>query len=227
MSVATGTLRALPPPPAGKQDRLMTTNHTVAENAAQVSAAIGAGQRLHIGVTLSYVGGSSDKFWTAVWAEDLIAINYGGHGHPGQFATHQLDSPEAGAAKLWALLRSKTGKGYAVVDAAVMRIPSPLLANEHMMVREWGYLRDARRLNPLRALDHPELLGTSPRTSRLGAQVLLDITAPEVELEAMVAAAVADPTERFLPPIVISRPDAPEEAKFMAALGNTTRVTGF
>lgn len=205
------------------------THPAITANDERVAEAIAAGNRLHIGVTLSYVGGSSDKFWTGVWADDRIAVNYGRHFTQGQVQVHtHLGGAEGGAKKMWSLLRSKVGKGYTVVDAAVMIVPplstSSQIWSPHNMCRAWDVLRDARRLNPRRPLDHPELLGTSPRTPTQGAKVLLDITHPTPELETLLASAVADPTERFLPPIVMSRPDVPEEAKFLAALSGTAKV---
>lgn len=204
------------------------THSAITENDQRVSAAIAAGNRLHIGVTLSYVGGTSDKFWTGVWADDMIAVNFGPHFTTGQHQLHNgLRTAEAAAKKMWGLLRSKVGKGYTVVDAAIIVVPPAARTlygpeMEHHMVSTWNGVRDARHLNPRRPLNHPELLGTSPRTPAQGAQVLLSITDPSPDLETLVSAAVADPTERFLPPIVMSRPDVPEEAKFLAALAGTT-----
>lgn len=208
----------------------MTQPATITTNNQRVTDAIDAGSRLHLGVTLSYVGGSSDKFWSAVWADDFIAVNFGPHGSTGQYQLHNnLHTAEAAAKKMWGLLRSKVGKGYAVVDAAILMVPpaSRTLYGPEMeihMISSWDRLRDARHLNPRRPLNRPELLGTSPRTPTQGAQVLLSITDPTPDLETLLAAAVADPTERFLPPIVMSRPDVPEEAKFLAALSGTAQV---
>lgn len=200
-----------------------------ARNNQRVSEALAAGQRLHVGVTLSYVGGSSDKFWTGVWAQDRIAVNYGRHGSVGQFTLHDRLSEREGAAKLWGLLRAKVGKGYAVVDSAVLVLDPHTLASGGYdgavrAVREWERLRDDRRVNPRRPVDHPELLGTSPRTATQGAQVLLDLTSATATPESLAACAVANPTERFLPPMVMSRPDLPDAVKFMAALSGNAKV---
>lgn len=207
----------------------MTDPHIVA-NDQRVTDAIAAGTRLHVGVTLSYCGNGSDKFWSAVWANNLIAINYGPHGHTGAHQLHNdlRTAPDA-AKKMWQLLRTKVGKGYTVVDAAIIVVPPTARAlygseTEHHMIRSWNIIRDARSMNPRRPLDHPELLGRSSRTPTEGAQVLMSITEPSADLDTLLAAAVADPSERFLPPIVMSRPDVPEEAKFLAALGGTAKV---
>jgi predicted DNA-binding WGR domain protein len=203
-------------------------NYTEA-NDHRVLAAIAAEERLHLGVTLSYCGGGSDKFWTGVWAEDKIAVNFGRHGSEGQTQMQAgIRTAEQGAKKMWDLLRTKVGKGYTVVDAAIIIVP-PLSPTSQIwssgnMISAWNRVRDARAMNPRRPLDHPELLGKSRRTPTEGAQVLLTITQPKPDLEALMAGAVADPTERFLPPIVMSRPDVPEEAKFLAALSGTAKV---
>lgn len=186
-----------------------------------VEAAIAAGRRLHAAVTLSYVGYGSDKFWTGVWVEDTVVVNFGRHGAVGQ--THEVVYTDATAAakRLWQLLRSKTGKGYAVVDAAVfVAQPDPTGSGTPAgsVVRQWDALRRARAANPTRPLLRPDLQGVSPRTPTQGARVLLDLTSATPSVDTLVAAAVADPTERFLPPLVLSRPDAPEEARFLAAL---------
>lgn len=189
--------------------------NTVLDNQiSRVASVIAEGGRLHMGVTLSYVGFGSDKFWTGVMAGRQIAVNYGRHGSTGQAIMHAMDSEITAAKKMWELLRSKTGKGYAVVDAAVLVCP----VTDVRMLNTWCDYRDARSTNPRRPLRHPELLGTSPRTGKQGAQVLLDITSATPDTETLVASAIADPSERFLPPLVMSRPDVPEEARFLAAL---------
>lgn len=195
------------------------------ENNERVGAAIAAGQRLHLGVTLSYCGGSSDKFWSAVWARNRVAVNYGRHGHQGQFQFHSdIHNDQQAAAKLWTLLRSKVGKGYAVVDGSVLALSGTYLGNARSMVQYWDDVRDARHLNPKRPMNHPELLGISPRNATHGAAALLAITEPHPTRETMIDSAIANPTERFLPPIIMSRPDVPDEAKFLAALGGATVV---
>lgn len=208
------------------------TNPAISGNDQRVADAIAAGQRLHIGVTLSYCGNGSDKFWSAVWAENRIAINFGPHGAIGRIQMQNprdTSTPERAAKKMWDLLRTKVGKGYTVVDAAIMRtvpLPSTNISSvqAEIMISTWNGIRDARAMNPRRPLNHPELLGKSQRTPTEGAQVLLDITEPTPPLDTLLASAVADPTERFLPPIVMSRPDVPDEAKFLAALGGTAKV---
>jgi predicted DNA-binding WGR domain protein len=205
------------------------TSTRIEQNDQNVTDAIAAGNRLHIGVTLSYVGGSSDKFWTGVWAGDRIAVNFGPHNSPGQFRLHDGLTEREGAKKMWDLLRSKVGKGYAVVDAAVLIVPGVLHTGHRAYAAEniigsWLSLRDARRVNPIRPVHHPEMLGISPRTPTEGAQVLLDITASDATPGALSAAAVVGPTERFLPPIIMSRPDLPYEVKFMAALSGNAKV---
>lgn len=206
---------------------VMTTR--IEQNDQAVTDAIAAGQRLHIGVTLSYVGGGSDKFWTAVWAGNRIAVNYGRHHSPGAFDLHDGLTELEGAKKMWGLLRSKVGKGYAVVDAAVLAVPTVYFTGHrdwaaHNIVGTWMSLRDARAVNPIRPTHQPEMLGISPRTPKQGAQVLLDVTAPDASPAVLSAAAVVGPTERFLPPIVVSRPDLPYEVKFMAALAGNAKV---
>ena len=196
-------------------------------NNQRVTDAITAGERLGVGVTLSYVGGGSDKFWSAVWVGDRIVINYGRHGTRGAFGNNHGLTDREGATKMWQLLRSKVGKGYTVVDASVLTLPPNIqqTAQEARIIWFWDALRDARAANPKRPLDHPELLGTSPRTPTQGSQVLLDLTSPTATTESLLACAVADPTERFLPPMVMSRPDLPYQVKFMAALsGNATGI---
>lgn len=207
------------------------TDTTLATNNAHVAARIADGQRLHIGITLSYVGGSSDKFWSAVWAENQIAVHFGPHGYSGTIQMQSnITTVDQGAKKMWDLMRKKVGKGYTVVDAAIIAVPPSLHPNLHTvraerMIDTWNGIRDARAARSRRPLLAPELLGTSSRTPAAGAQVLLDIISPTPPLETLMAAAVADPTERFLPPIVMSRPDVPEEAKFLAALAGTATVT--
>lgn len=200
------------------------THPAITDNDQRVTAAIAAGARLHAGITLSYVGGSSDKFWTAVWAKDQIAVNFGPHTAQGQFQLRRDIGGETGAAKtMWQLLRSKVGKGYTVVDATLMVVsPAALSASSALLGRhiidEWNTLRDARAVNPRRPLNHPELNGISPRTAKEGSTVLLAMTDPHPTAEALLAGAVADPTERFLPHLALSHPEAPDEARFMAAL---------
>lgn len=199
----------------------MTTR--IEQNDQNVTAALAAGKRLHVGVTLSYVGGSSDKFWTGVWAGDRIVVNYGRHGSPGQFKPHEDLTEREGAKKMWGLLRDKVGDGYAVVDAAVLVVPDTTRAE--LIVGAWMSLRDARAANPMRPTHEPERLGVSPRTPTQGAEVLLAVTSPTATPESLAACAVADPSERFLPPLVMSRPDLPHAVKFMAALsGNAKKV---
>lgn len=206
----------------------MTTR--IEQNDRRVTAALAAGQRLHVGVTLSYVGGSSDKFWTGVWAGDRIAVNFGPHNSPGQFRIHENLTEQQGAKKMWGLLREKVGKGYAVVDASTMIVPDAYVIGHRAHAAEniigaWATLRTARAANPMRPTRQPELLGISPRTGAQGAQVLLDLTAPDATAESLAACAVADPSERFLPPLVMSRPDLPHQVKFLAALsGNAHGV---
>lgn len=207
----------------------MTTR--IEQNDRRVAAAIAAGQRLHVGVTLSYVGGGSDKFWTGVWAGDRIAVHFGRHGSAGTYplVTEGL-TEQQGAKKMWSLLREKVGKGYAVVDASTLIVPDAYITGHRAhaaenIIGEWATLRTARAANPMRPSQQPELLGVSPRTGVQGAQVLLDLTAPEATTESLAACAVADPSERFLPPLVMSRPDLPHQVKFLAALsGNAHGV---
>lgn len=205
----------------------MTTSR-IEQNDTAVTDALAAGKRLHIGVTLSFVGGSSDKFWTGVWAGNRIAVNWGRHGAEGQFTLHDGLTEREGAKKFWDLLRSKVGKGYAVADASVLIVPHadlnthPAFADRDM-VRCWMGLRTARAAK-IRPSDHPETHGISPRTPTEGAQVLLDVTSPDASPGVLSAAAVVGPTERFLPPIVVSRPDLPYEVKFMAALSGNAKV---
>lgn len=201
------------------------THPAITSNDQRVAEAITAGKRLHVGVTLSYVGGSSDKFWSAVWAGNLIAVNFGPHNSQGQYKPLRPLGNETEAAKeMWQLLRSKVGKGYTVVDATLMMVsPGALTARSpdllcRDIITEWDVLRDARRVNPRRPLDHPELNGISPRTAKEGSTVLLAMTDPHPTVEALLAGAVADPTERFLPHLALSHPEAPDEARFMAAL---------
>lgn len=202
----------------------------LAQSRTDCSNAIAAGQRLHMGVTLSYVGGSSDKFWSAVWVEDMVVVHFGGHGTQGQYKTHACATIEEAATKMWQLLREKVGKGYCVVDASVMRLRDDLrsasapitnrLDFEYLAMRDWYDLRDARRLNPVRHTDGTEAEGLSPRSSKQGREVLLEATAAEADETTLIEASQAVESERFLPPLVLSRPDAPEVARFMAALGD-------
>lgn len=199
-----------------------------------VANALTNDQPLHVGVTLSCVGGGSDKFWTGVWADTLIAVNFGPHGSEGQHKLHaDLTSREAAAAKMWDLLRTKVAKGYTVVDAACLALPAdrwnrPDVA-AYQMVAHWAAYKRARANNPDRPMRHLDLQGKSPRTPKQGAQVLLAITAPHPTEQDFVAAATATEGERFLPPIVMSRPDVPDAAAFLAALAGTAtgvRLTG-
>ena len=209
----------------------MTTD-VIAHQKKLVADALASGTPLHVGVTLSYVGGTSDKFWSGLWADDVILVNYGpnqvnGYGpyaERGQYQLHPPRGQERSAAKFWDLLRSKTGKGYAVVDAAVMISEHAVTGVQDDAVRmmgDWNTYRDARAMNPLRAATAPVLLGHSPVSPTVGGQILMNLISPQATSESLLEAAMSAATERFVTPIALSRPDAPDEARFMAALSGS------
>lgn len=199
---------------------------TLTDNDERVAARMAAGHPLDIGVTLSYVGGGSDKFWTAVLLGQQIAVNYGPHFATGAFRAHHLPNQQKAAQHLFRLLREKTGKGYAVSDAALFALPAGVPAGAHtttlsefqarQAVDEWSRLSRARAKNPRRMDRVPNSRRTS-RTAVEGAAVLLALMTAEPDAEAFMQAACVDESERFLPPIASSHPRCPSEARFMAA----------
>jgi hypothetical protein len=144
----------------------------------------------------------------------------------GQYRLHRLVSADAAAEKFWDLLRDKTGKGYAIVDAAVMitdtsEVPLPLGDRRaaQNMTNTWTRLREDRAANPdrLRAIDW-EKRTITPRTKKAGGPLLMSVTDPNVDRDTLLAAWDAPKSEAFMPKIVISHPRCPDEARMLTAL---------
>lgn len=197
----------------------MTDRDLISRNARLLDEAAAAGRPFHLAVTLSYVGGTSDKRWTGVFADQYVAVNYGLHYTEGQFLVHDMGTREKAAAKMWALLRDKVGKGYTVADAAIMitDVSDSNTLRPWAMVRTWDNLR-AARAKADRPMLEPDTTGKSSRTGKQGAQVLLDLTTPGTSEDTLMSIWDCVVTERFLAPIVLSHPNCPEMAQFMTAL---------
>lgn len=187
---------------------------------------------LALAVSLHFDEGTSDKEYHAVLFDRFVATRYGRRHMPGQGSVETFDTPAKAAAKYWNILRNKTGKGYAVVDALTIDLAAAthlLLGGStptnrrdmDLMIERWirateGRLR-AGKASPQEMPDwadrHP-----SPRTGKQGSQVILTMTDPQAPADALFEAALATLEERFLWNLAISHPNCPDEAKVARAL---------
>lgn len=191
-------------------------------NSDRVADAHARGQRLQVGVALRYRAGSSDKFWNATWARRSILVHYGRRTHtwgPGQHVTHHFDTEAQAASKMWSLLRDKTSKGYAVVDATFLYPATGQDADSASAAhRNFEHLLTEANLTRTHPLPDTAATARSPRTAKVGGGVLLDITGPSPSDDNLANAVAAHESERFLIPLVLSHPNLPEVARFMASM---------
>lgn len=181
-----------------------------------------------IGATMTYVGGSSNKYYRLVLAGPCVYVSYGRRGNSGgQIYGKTFPTVEAACAETWKLLRAKTGKGYHIVDAACFDLPETTVdtsapyasLSARRVDAYWCDYSDTHRSDHQRAvLFEPDLAGRSPRTAREGATVLADLLDPACPVDRLIECAIADPTERFLPSIALSHPNCTDEVEVAAYL---------
>ena len=166
--------------------------------------------RLGFLVRLDYNDDSSNshKWWDGALQGTTVITRFGRQNTNGQSSEKTFETVEKAAAYYWNLLREKVGKGYHL-DAA-----RTLKPNEDITNRNWSNLVP----KTWNELGYPDLQGLSPRTAKVGAQVILDLSDPNADEDFLFEAANADPSERFLVPLVLSHPNCPDEAKVMQIL---------
>lgn len=152
---------------------------------------------------------NSDKWWEGAFQGTTIITRFGRQGSGGQQSIKSFDTIEKAAAYYWNLLREKVGKkGYHLDSARTLK------SNEDITVRDWGVLLPKK----WDQLGYPDLQGLSQRTAKVGAKVILELSDPNADEDFLFEAANADPSERFLVPLVLSHPNCPDEAKVMQIL---------
>jgi predicted DNA-binding WGR domain protein len=165
----------------------------------------------------------SNKFYIAILAGATVHAHYGRRNASGlgQHAAYHFGTEDEASAKMWSLLRSKTSKGYHVVDAAVMDVGtgSPRGVGRRTAQGEdyfamWRRLSRGERAEERQAVvRHPVRLGISARTPKQGKQVLQALTNPGCPEADLLECALARPAERFLPPMAMSHPNCTDEAR--------------
>lgn len=201
-----------------------------------------------LGAELTYVSNpngsfGSNKFYKVVLAGTSIFTCYGrrkmsGSG-AGNFGVKTFPSVDKAAAEMWRLLRSKTGKGYHVVDAAVFDIPDAVVDAarapargyvhpDRVVMGRWDAVqRGERRRERQAVLNRPDLQARSPRTPKEGKLLLLELLEPVCSPETLAACALADPSERFLVPMGLSHPSCPDEVKVLHYLSQGSPLPSF
>ena len=64
------------------------------------------------GWEMRYVAGTSDKYYRVILAGNLVIVNWGRHGQPGEQKVHRHPTPAEAKAKAQTLTEDKDGKGY-------------------------------------------------------------------------------------------------------------------
>lgn len=168
----------------------------------------------------SGMGRGSNKFHYSVLFGNKYIVQYGRVGNGGPIEIKSFENEEKAAAKYWGLIREKVGKGYHVDSAKVVSQSLLPLRNGSLDIDitrqiDWGVLAPAST----QGVGYPEKLGLSPRTPKQGAEVFLTLTNPVVaDKNKLIACAMANPSERFLLPMVLSHPACPREANVIASL---------
>ena len=157
---------------------------------------------------------NSHKFHDSLLIENTVYYRFGRIYTAGQEDQKVFETSEKAAAYYWNLLRGKIGKGYHVEAARVV------LPTEGTHQRGRGILWETLLPVDGYGVESPELKGKSPRTAKEGAEVILTLTNPSANDDALFAAAAASASERFLLPLVLSHPACPDEAKVMNSLMN-------
>lgn len=166
---------------------------------------------------------NSAKYHHSLLVGRTILIHFGRVHTSGQHTAKVYPTADKAQAAYWALLRSKVGKGYHVDAATVTTLDCAATVESYgyatrAVIHEWEALeaacRSRRQLNP----GHPEQMGRSPRTPRQGAGVIAELVDPNAGPDALLEAALAAPSERFLYPLVLSHPACPDEARVARAL---------
>lgn len=156
---------------------------------------------------------NSEKFHKSILKGNTVYYLFGRMGTAGHEDCKTFESDEKAAAYYWNLLRDKVGKGYHVEGARV------ILANEKIVSEKYGEVQWNSLLSTNGSwLSSPELKGISPRTAKIGAKVILTLTDPNADEDALFDAAASGASERFLLPLVLSHPACPEETKVMNSL---------
>lgn len=151
---------------------------------------------------------NSDKWWEGAFQGTTVITRFGRQGSGGAQSAKSFDSIEKASAYYWNLLRDKVGKGYHLDSARTLR------NKEDIAVRDWGILLPRK----WDELGYPDLQGKSPRTGKVGAALMITLSDPNASEDFLFDAANADPSERFLVPLVLSHPNCPDEAKVMQIL---------
>lgn len=185
---------------------------------------------LALGAELTYINyaNGNDKYYRVIMFGNRIYTQYGRRGSETSPSLKTFDTLDLAAADMWKTLRSKVGKGYAVVDAAVFNLNDELVDNYNaaygnrdsarMVIGAWKRLQNGERATSRRALmRHPDLQVRSPRTPLQGKFLIMDLINETCSEDLLLSCAMADPSERFLPPIALSHP----------ACTDTVRVAGF
>lgn len=185
---------------------------------------------LCLGAELTYVenayGYGSNKFYKVVLAGTGVFTCYGRrNGGLGTFARKGFADVPAAATEMWRLLRSKTGKGYHVIDAAVFDVPDEVIAAanaptrgigwpDRTVIGTWDAQQRGDRFHARQAVLHrPDRTGRSPRTPTQGRALLVALLDPACPEQVLVDCALADPTERFLVPMGLSHPACTDEVR--------------
>lgn len=180
---------------------------------------------LTVAVSLAFSDSAhnSSKFHDTIWAGLSVVVNYGRRGSSGSVVVKTFPTVEQAAAHCWNLLRAKMAKGYHVVGAVTgldIKHLEPL--NDRQAAHAAALWRDRQASAQWRVPEGGEYATRTPRTGRQGAAVLLEISDPTASPETLLAAAIADPSERFLYPLALTHPACPEEAHVAAALMRPT-----
>ena len=218
----------------GMTTRTVTRPQSPSAAAAERAAAtVREGGTLHLGTMLSYTGGTSNKFHNSILVDTVIITNWGRIGSEGEFGIATFDTREAAAAKYWGLIRSKVGKGYLVADAVTFRLSDDITngligrgtnvyETQRQMKRavyEFVNIVNYRLVEQRRSLPYGcGPVDRSPRTPKQGASVILTITSPHPDADALLECALAASSERFLHTMVLSHPECPEEAAVARSL---------
>jgi predicted DNA-binding WGR domain protein len=183
---------------------------------------------LHLAVALVFrdLVRNSNKFHNSALIGRTIVVHFGRIHTAGQISQTEHPTVEKAHAAYWSLLRSKTAKGYRVLDATIgdltasVRDPQNLSElDTHVIMTRWSATATARNnRHAITRVDGPEMLGLSPRTPKQGAAVIAALTDADSDADTLYACALADPSERFLYPLALSHPACPDEAKVAAAL---------
>ena len=169
----------------------------------------------------------SNKFYKVVLAGNGVFTCYGRRltSAAGNYGATLYATRDEAAAGFWRLVRSKTGKGYGVVDAAVFDVADDEIiracrpqvgyaAADRTMIINWDAEQRGERFRARQAiLQHPDLQGRSPRTPREGKALITALLDPHCDHDVLMQCALADPTERFLVPMGLSHPACPDDVK--------------